>query len=88
MKESSTYQAILEEGKAEGKAEGKVEGKVEGRAEGKVEGRVEEARNLLLLLGTKRFGAPSAHTQAAIEAVGSVARLERLVQLGKSSHLV
>ena len=71
MKESSTYQAILEEGKVEGMAEGLAMGMTEGRAK--------EARSLLLLLGTKRFGAPDTRTQAAIEAIRSVERLERLV---------
>ena len=64
MKESSTYQAILEEG----------------MVEGMVRGKAEEARRLLLRLGAKRFGEPDAHTQATIEAIGSVERLEKLVE--------
>src|SRR5438105_5140841 len=48
MKESTTYQAILKEGKAEGKAIGIAEGKAE------------EARKMLLLQGRDRFGEPSA----------------------------
>jgi predicted transposase YdaD len=58
MKESSTYQAILEEGEARGEAKGE--------------------RNLLLRLGTRRFGAPDASTRIAIEAITSVERLEQL----------
>ena len=60
MKESTTYQAILEEGKQEGKHEGSVA----------------EARRLLLLLGTSRFGPPDAAERAAIEAEGQTERLE------------
>ena len=56
MKESTTYQAILEEGEAIGEAR--------------------EARKLLLRQGEKRFGEPSAQTQAAIEAVSSLEQLE------------
>jgi hypothetical protein len=40
MRDSSTYQAILDEGRAEGRAEGRIDGE----------------RRLLLLLGTPRFG--------------------------------
>lgn len=66
MEESVTYQAILEEGAARGEAKGKAIGKVEGE------------RNLLLRLGTQRFGAPDASTRAALEAITSVERLEAL----------
>ena len=58
MKESSTYQAVLAEGKAEGKAE--------------------EARRILIRIGSKRFGAPDAQTRAAIEAIAATERLEEL----------
>src|SRR5437588_6282854 len=50
MKESSTYQAALEEG----------------RSEGRSEGRIAEARRLLLFVGTARFGPPDEPTRAAI----------------------
>jgi hypothetical protein len=66
MKESSTYQAIIEEGR------------VEGREEGRVEGRVEEARAILLRQGTKRFGPPTPQAQAALEAIIAIDRLELL----------
>jgi len=62
MRESSTYQAIL----------------CEGREEGRGEGRVMEARALLLRQGEKRFGAPDAPTRAALEAMTDLARLEDL----------
>jgi predicted transposase YdaD len=69
MKESVTYQAILEEGREVG---------IElGREEGREEGRVQEARALLLRLGQRRFGAPSAEAQAAL-AAAAIERLEAL----------
>ena len=46
----STYQALIEKGKAEGISIGEARGKLEGKIEGKREGRLEErqaiARNL------------------------------------------
>jgi hypothetical protein len=62
MKESSTYQAIL----------------AEGRAEGRAEGQVKEARRFLLKLGKKQFGPPDPATQAALNAITKVEQLERL----------
>jgi hypothetical protein len=62
MKESSTYQAIL--------------------AEGRTEGAVSEARKLLLLQGTNRFGPPPARVQRALDHITDLNRLEELsVQL-------
>jgi predicted transposase YdaD len=55
MKESSTYQAILDEGS------------------------MTEARRLLLLQGTERFGPPDARTRRAIERARSIGRLEKLM---------
>lgn len=72
MRESATYQAILDEGRAEGEARG--------RAEGEARGRAEEARRLLVLLGTARLGAPGAGEVAALEAIADPERLERLAQ--------
>jgi hypothetical protein len=87
MKESTTYQAILEEGKAEGKAlgiaEGKAQGKAQGRGEGKAEGKAEgmadEARKMLLLMGREQFGEPSAKIMTRLDAVTDLGRLEALV---------
>jgi hypothetical protein len=59
MKESGTYQYILEEGAEKG--------------------RMEEARRILLLLGTKRFGTPDMQTQASLDAISSPDRLEQLI---------
>ncbi len=94
MKESVTYQKILGEGRAEGlaqgideglakglvegRAEGRVEGRAEGRAEGRVEGRAEEARRILRRLGTRRFGKPDTHIEAALDAIADLERLEQL----------
>jgi predicted transposase YdaD len=71
MKESTTYQAILEEGEAIGVAKG--------RAEGKAEGRAEEARKLLVLLGRVRLGEPSAEIVARLDAVSDLGQLESLM---------
>jgi hypothetical protein len=66
MKESSTYQAILEEGRSEGIERGRSEGSVA------------EARRLLLLLGAARFGPPDERVRAAIKGMNSIERLEPL----------
>ncbi len=62
VRESTTYQKILRDG----------------RAEGRTEGHIEEARRMLLRLGTKRFGTPEAAVLAALENIGDVGRLEDL----------
>lgn len=62
MRNSTTYQAIMRQG----------------RQEGLQEGRQEEARRLLLRLGTRRFGPPDAAIIAAIDAIRDVDRLEAL----------
>jgi predicted transposase YdaD len=66
MKESVTYQAILEEGAAIGEARGEAKGKAE------------EARKILLLLGRDQFGEPSANVRAALDALADVNRIEEL----------
>ncbi len=60
MKESSTYQAILEEG----------------RQKGHQAGVVEEAARSLLIVGVHRFGEPDAAARRRIESERSVARVE------------
>jgi predicted transposase YdaD len=62
MKESSTYQAILEEG----------------RTEGQVQGAIAEARKLLRLRGEDAFGPPDARIISAIEQLNDLTRLEEL----------
>jgi predicted transposase YdaD len=64
MRESSTYQAILEEGRKEG------------REEGREEGEFREARKLLRMIGDSRFGPPDAQTAALIEQFADLGRLE------------
>ena len=92
MKESSAYQAILAEGMAEGiekgltegrekgLTEGREKGKAEGKAEGLTEGRAEEARNLILRLGAKRFGDPDAETRRQLAEIVETEQLERLAE--------
>jgi predicted transposase YdaD len=76
MQESTTYQAILKEGRDEGRNEGLVEG----RNEGLIEGRVTEAARMLLMLGEARFGNPDEATRTAVEATHDLERLERLTR--------
>jgi predicted transposase YdaD len=68
MRESVTYQAILEEGRAEGEARGEARGKTE------------EARRMLLLFAREKLGEPSAAEQTALEAVTDLKGLELLAQ--------
>lgn len=72
MRDSTTYQAILDEGRAEGE--------IKGRAEGMIKGRAEEARKLLLRLGRKKWGAPDVAIEAEVGAITDVERLEVLVE--------
>lgn len=62
MKESVTYQAIIEEGEAKGKAEGMAE----------------EARKMILLMGRSQFGEPSTEAEAALNVLSDVGQLEKL----------
>ena len=67
MKESVTYQGILEEGEAIGEAPGRVIGALEA------------LRGSLLKLGTSLFGKPDRKTQAALEAIDSTEKLDSLI---------
>jgi predicted transposase YdaD len=62
MKESVTYQAILDEGRAEGRAKG----------------RAEELQRVLLLQGEKRFGPAGARVRETLAALHDIERLEAL----------
>jgi predicted transposase YdaD len=62
MRESSTYQAILEEGAARGREEG----------------RAVEVKRILLLQGRIRFGEPDSAARASLEAIADLQTLERL----------
>lgn len=63
MRDSTTYQAILEEG----------------RGEGRLEGRAEEARKVVLQLGRKHLGEPDSTTEAAVQAINDLKHLETLI---------
>jgi predicted transposase YdaD len=62
MRDSSTYQAILDEGRAEGRTEGRTEGALE----------------VLVEMGTRRFGPPDAQTQATLAAIDDHTQLRTL----------
>ena len=70
MEDSITYQFIIEKGMAKGVAKGK--------AEGKAEGEVNEARKMIVRIGTKRFGNPSTLVTRQLSAIDSVEKLEQL----------
>lgn len=76
MKESATYQAILQEGEQRGQAIGEQRG----QAIGEQRGRAEEARGVLLKLGARRLGQPSADVRSTIEAESDLARLEAFIE--------
>ncbi|GAB4454827.1 MAG: Rpn family recombination-promoting nuclease/putative transposase [Armatimonadaceae bacterium] len=67
MRESSTYQLILERGREAG------------REEGLAEGRIAEAQRLLLTLGERRLGVPRDSVREAVSGIVSVERLESLL---------
>jgi hypothetical protein len=68
VKDSTTYQKILRDGRAEGLAEGRTKG------------HIEEARRIVLRRGTKRFGEPEAAVLAELEDIGDINRLEDLIE--------
>jgi predicted transposase YdaD len=72
MRESATYQAILEEGRTVG------------RSEGRAEGAIAEARKLLRVFGDRAFGAPDEPTATTIEQIADLARLEDLFRRASS----
>ena len=85
MKESSTYQAIIAEGEAKGEAKGEARGEARGIAKGEAKGKAEEARRMLIRIGTLRMGAPSERTRELIERISSVERLEDLTEYAVTS---
>jgi hypothetical protein len=80
MRESSTYQAILEEGRdegrTEGRAEGLIEGRTEGRIEGRTEGRIEGLQNAILALLKERFRTVPPAVEARVRATTDLATLQ------------
>ncbi len=71
MKDSVTYQAIVEEGMAMGEAKGEARGEVKGILRARLED--------LLLLGRRRFGDPSAETEIALRGIADANRLARMI---------
>ena len=76
MKESSTYQAIVEEWPRRRHRPGIAQGIAQGTAAGAVA----EAKKVLRLQGDDAFGSPDAATAAAIEQLDDLARLEDLLR--------
>jgi predicted transposase YdaD len=76
LRESSTYQYILQEGRQEGRQEGLEEGRQEGLEEGEQKGKIVESRHTLTKLIAKRF--PDLNLQAEIESIASLSILEEL----------
>lgn len=62
LRESVTYQAILEEGREEGRDDGRLEGE----------------RRMVLRLGTAKLGLPPLDVLVAIESISDTSQLERL----------
>ncbi len=69
MQDSETYQEILQEGLAKGQALAEAEG---------LERAKTRSQTLLLKQGTKRFGTPDAATEAAVNAINDLDRLDCL----------
>lgn len=92
LEDSTTYQWILNQGLAkgiakgrteglsEGRTEGLAEGLAEGRSEGLGQGRLEEAKRLLITLGTRRLGTPTTEQRAMIEQFTDLAALEQRIE--------
>lgn len=64
MKESTTYQMIIEEGEAQGIRKGEIK----------------EAKSLLIRLGRRRLGSPSPSVIATLDAIQDLARLEQIAE--------
>lgn len=75
MRESSTYQLIVEEGLAEGMAKGLAQGVAQGVERGQVTARRED----ILKIGTKRFGKPPRKVREAIAELSDLDRLDALL---------
>jgi predicted transposase YdaD len=57
-----------------------AEGEARGEARGEIRGKSEEARNLLIRIGIRRFGVPDEQTRAAIDAITSLETLEQMAE--------
>ncbi len=76
MRESTTYQAILREGREEGRKEGREEGEKTGEEKGQVL----EARKLLIRLASRRFQPPDDAIRAALDVIKDIDRLESMIE--------
>lgn len=79
MRESSTYQLIVDEGRAKGLAEGWAEGRAEGRVEGLTEGVAKARAEDILRIGTKCLGKPARKVRETILSIREEARLDELL---------
>ncbi len=75
MKESSTYQLILQEGEIKGLEKGLEKGREEGQALGLLKGE----QNSLLMILRDRFGEVSAEVESRIRSVTEAARLQHAI---------
>ena len=80
MKESTTYQAILQEGRVEGLQEGRVEGLQEGREEGQHMGLIAARQEDLLDIIRERFGSVPELVEARIRATDDSAKLQAAIR--------
>jgi predicted transposase YdaD len=74
MRESVTYQAILDEGRKEGEKRGEKRGEKKGWRRG----RIEELHRIILRQGRVRFGEADETVQGQIEAIRDIEMLEAL----------
>src|SRR5208283_2682648 len=72
MRESSTIQAFIEEGRRKGLQEGREEGREEGRAG--------EARKIILLQGPMRFGAADEEVKTRLDEIQDLGQLEDMIK--------
>jgi predicted transposase YdaD len=88
MRESSTYQMILNEGREEGlargrdigRSEGRQEGRQEGRNEGRQEGLIQGEQSALLILLQEKFGAMPPDIELRIRATTDPIQLQNAVK--------
>lgn len=98
MRESSTYQAILQEGIAVGRTEGIVRGRTEGRTEGiltgrtegivvgRTEGRIDGLRRSLIMLLEQKFGSIPRDLDARIQELADPNQLEAAIRQVLTIH--
>jgi predicted transposase YdaD len=68
LRESTLYQHLFETGEKKG------------RDEGRIEGELQATRRLILKLAATRLGTASTKSKKALDAIDSLARLERMVE--------